>query len=63
VEPSLQELKVIKEVCTLVARRAARLTCVGIAAIMTQLHTDGTDISVGIDGSVFKEVPHFKEVS
>jgi len=47
----------VQSLCDMVAKRAARLAAVGIAAVVTQMGTDGTDIVAGIDGSVFKRHP------
>lgn len=62
-ECDLPDLKVVKEVATLVVRRAARLSAAAVAAVLVQMKTDGTGVSVGIDGSVFKHHPSFKSVS
>ncbi len=47
--------------CELVARRAARLSAVGIAAVVTQMGDDAIGCSAGIDGSVFKKYPKFQQ--
>ena len=50
----------VQEVCGLVARRAARLSAAGVAAVLTQMGTDGVGVNVGFDGSVFKKYPRFQ---
>jgi hexokinase len=62
-ESSINDRRIVQEMCSLVGQRAARLAAAGVAAVMAQMRTDGTGVSVGIDGSVFKKFPHFDEVS
>eukprot|EP01138_Halocafeteria_seosinensis_P002329 gb/GECG01002386.1/.p1 GENE.gb/GECG01002386.1/~~gb/GECG01002386.1/.p1 ORF type:complete len:1013 (+),score=120.11 gb/GECG01002386.1/:1-3039(+) len=50
---------IVKTVCTMVTKRAARLAAVGVASTVTKMGPDGIDCSVGIDGSLFKNHPHF----
>lgn len=52
-----QDRLVVKRVCELVGIRAARLSAVGIAAVVTQIKRH--NLTVGIDGSVFEHYPHF----
>jgi hexokinase len=62
---TLEDRKVVKQVCTLVARRAARLAAAGIAGCVLQMKEAGegvivdssAGVSAGIDGSVFKKHP------
>lgn len=60
-DSSLEDRRVMVEVCELVARRAARLSAVGIAAVVTQMGDEGCESSAGIDGSVFKKYPKFQQ--
>lgn len=59
---TLQDRRVVQEVCTLVARRAARLAAVGVAAVITQMGPDGEGAITAIDGSVFKKFPGYRQV-
>lgn len=59
---SQQDRAVVKRVCTLVSRRAARLAAMGVAGCVTQMGNSGT-VSAGIDGSVFKKHPLVRTVS
>lgn len=62
---ALEDRKVVKQVSTLVARRAARLAAVGVAGCVLQMKEAGegvvidsaAGVSAGIDGSVFKKHP------
>jgi glucose-6-phosphate 1-dehydrogenase len=60
---TLADRTLVKEMCALVARRAARLAAVGIAAVITQMGDDGAGCAAATDGSVYKMYPNFKEVS
>lgn len=52
----------LREVCIFVVERAARLTACAIAAILERHSFDyHTDLSVGIDGSVFELHPTFSQ--
>lgn len=55
-----EDKKVVVEVCSLVACRAARLSAAGVAAVITQMGDVGVGSVVGIDGSVFKKTPGFR---
>jgi hexokinase len=59
---TVQDRRIVKKVCTLVSRRAARLSAVGIAGCVTQMGNSG-HVSAGIDGSVFKKHPLVRGVS
>lgn len=61
VETTLDERRLLADLCTLVMRRAARLTCAGLAAVMHQMGTDGSGVTVGIDGSVYQANPKFQQ--
>ncbi|KAJ3331807.1 hexokinase A [Blyttiomyces sp. JEL0837] len=53
-----QDRLIVKGVCELVGRRAARLSAAGVAAIVTKINRlDGC--TVAIDGSLFELYPHF----
>ena len=58
---TVEDRKLVAEVCALVARRAARLSAAGIAAVIRQMKEKGKGCVVGIDGSVYKKYPNFKE--
>jgi hexokinase len=61
---SLADRKVVRAVCELVAKRAARLAAMGVAAVARQIQRSGYApryLSAGIDGSVFKKYPLFKD--
>ena len=51
--------RIVKRVCDLVARRAARLAAVGVAACVSQMGNAG-HVSAGIDGSVYKKHPRVR---
>lgn len=59
---SQADRRLVQEVCGLVAKRAARLAAVGVAAVVTQMGDDGLNCHCAIDGSVYKKYPHFKAV-
>jgi hexokinase len=58
---SLQDRKVVQEVCAMVVERAARLTACGVTAATRQLGSRGVGCTVGIDGSVFELHPTFAD--
>ncbi|KAF9364227.1 hexokinase A [Mortierella sp. NVP85] len=54
----------IKTVCQLISARAARLSAVGIAALIKKrklLALPNKQVIVGIDGSLFNKYPHFRQ--
>ena len=54
---------VVRDVVALVARRAARLAAMGVAAVLHQMGMpDGRGVNVAVDGSVFKKYPKFPEL-
>lgn len=58
----LEDKKIIKQICLVVPRRAARITACVVFAIVT--HVDKQvkrDHTVAIDGSLFEKYPAFKE--
>ncbi|KAJ3409739.1 hexokinase A [Chytridiales sp. JEL 0842] len=53
-----QDRLIVRGVCELIGRRAARLSAAGVAAIVTKMNRlDGC--TVAIDGSLFELYPHF----
>jgi hexokinase len=58
---TLADRELVAEVCALVARRAARLTAAGLAAIVEQMGAAGAGAVIGVDGSVYKKYPRFAE--
>ena len=57
-DPSFEDRRIVKHVCELIGIRAARLSAVGIAAVLTKMgEFDGC--AVAIDGSVFEFYPDF----
>ncbi|XP_053573022.1 hexokinase-3 [Bombina bombina] len=57
---------VVKEVCTTVSRRAAQFCAAGIAAVVEKIRAnrglDHLDVTVGVDGTLYKLHPHFAGV-
>ncbi|CAO3596751.1 unnamed protein product [Absidia cylindrospora] len=58
--PTIDDRRIVKHICELVARRAARLSAAGIAAVLS--HTGDIDQRsvVAIDGSVYEFLPGFE---
>ncbi|XP_072565066.1 hexokinase-2 isoform X1 [Paramormyrops kingsleyae] len=56
----------VKEVCTVVARRAAQLCGAGLAAVVDKIRENRSlphlSITVGVDGTLYKLHPHFSSV-
>uniref|UniRef100_A0AAR2LY24 Hexokinase-2 n=1 Tax=Pygocentrus nattereri TaxID=42514 RepID=A0AAR2LY24_PYGNA len=56
----------VKEVCTVVARRAAQLCGAGLAAVVDKIRNNRglqeLSITVGVDGTLYKLHPHFSTV-
>ncbi|XP_066278012.1 hexokinase-4-like isoform X1 [Branchiostoma lanceolatum] len=50
----------VREVCRAVSTRAAHLVSAGISAIVNKMGRER--VAVGVDGSVYKYHPHFKEL-
>ena len=59
---TIEDRRIVKDVCMLVARRAARLAAVGIAAVVKQMEESNPTqpVSAGIDGSVYEKHPCIK---
>lgn len=54
-----QDSRIVRLVCETVASRAAHLTGAGIAAVLE--HIKRPEVSIGIDGSLYKLHPRFRE--
>uniref|UniRef100_A0A3Q3K1G4 Hexokinase-2 n=1 Tax=Monopterus albus TaxID=43700 RepID=A0A3Q3K1G4_MONAL len=56
----------VKEVCTVVARRAAQLCGAGLAAVVEKIRENRNlnhlSVTVGVDGTLYKMHPHFSSV-
>ncbi|XP_042332208.1 hexokinase-2 isoform X2 [Sceloporus undulatus] len=65
-ESTCDDSIIVKEVCTIVARRAAQLCGAGMAAVVDKIRENrGLDflkITVGVDGTLYKLHPHFSAV-
>ncbi|KIY72875.1 hexokinase [Cylindrobasidium torrendii FP15055 ss-10] len=73
---SLRDASIVKWICSLVAKRAARLSSVAVAATMLQTgratlvkgdtsHPSATsteEIKIGVDGSLIQFYPHFEDM-
>ncbi|VDN10965.1 unnamed protein product [Dibothriocephalus latus] len=56
---SIQDCRIVRYVCEVIGRRAAHLTGAGIAAVLE--HIKRPEVSIGIDGSLYKLHPRFRE--
>ncbi|KAM6432052.1 hexokinase-2-like [Liasis olivaceus] len=65
-ESTCDDSIIVKEVCTVIARRAAQLCGAGVAAVVDKIRENrGLDIlkvTVGVDGTLYKLHPHFSAV-
>ncbi|XP_066495316.1 hexokinase-2 [Tiliqua scincoides] len=65
-ESTCDDSIIVKEVCTVVARRAAQLCGAGMAAVVDKIRENrGLDflkVTVGVDGTLYKLHPHFSSV-
>ncbi|XP_072288894.1 hexokinase-2 [Eucyclogobius newberryi] len=56
----------VKEVCTVVARRAAQLCGAGLAAVVEKIRENRNlnqlSVTVGVDGTLYKTHPHFSSI-
>ena len=50
----------VRYVCSVVSRRAAHLASAGIATLLNKMGED--NVTVGIDGSVYRFHPHFHDL-
>ncbi|KAM7406256.1 hypothetical protein PAMP_000644 [Pampus punctatissimus] len=66
IEGTCDDSIIVKEVCRTVSRRAAQLCGAGMAAVVDKMREnrglDQLDITVGVDGALYKQHPHFPEV-
>uniref|UniRef100_A0A3P8VRS7 Hexokinase-2 n=1 Tax=Cynoglossus semilaevis TaxID=244447 RepID=A0A3P8VRS7_CYNSE len=57
---------IVKEVCSVVARRAAQLCGAGLAAVVDKIRQNRNlnqfSVTVGVDGTLYKTHPHFSNV-
>ncbi|XP_043912212.1 hexokinase HKDC1-like [Protopterus annectens] len=57
---------IVKEVCGAVSRRAAQLCGAGLAAVIDKIREnrglDHMEITVGVDGTLYKLHPHFSRI-
>ncbi|XP_060643021.2 hexokinase-2 isoform X1 [Anolis sagrei] len=65
-ESTCDDSIIVKEVCAVVARRAAQLCGAGMAAVVDKIRENrGLDffrVTVGVDGTLYKLHPHFSAV-
>ncbi|PKU34719.1 hypothetical protein llap_14976 [Limosa lapponica baueri] len=65
-ETTCDDSIIVKEVCTVVARRAAQLCGAGMAAVVDKIRENrGLDflkVTVGVDGTLYKLHPHFSTI-
>ncbi|XP_054197617.1 hexokinase-2 isoform X3 [Homo sapiens] len=65
-ESTCDDSIIVKEVCTVVARRAAQLCGAGMAAVVDRIREnrglDALKVTVGVDGTLYKLHPHFAKV-
>ncbi|XP_029460023.1 hexokinase-2 [Rhinatrema bivittatum] len=65
-ESTCDDSIIVKEVCTIVAKRAAQLCGAGIAAVVDKIREnrrlDFLKVTVGVDGTLYKLHPHFSAV-
>ncbi|OCT88688.1 hypothetical protein XELAEV_18017318mg [Xenopus laevis] len=61
--PSEQDCVNVQHVCSAVSTRSANLCAAGLAAVATrlQLNNHNLKITIGVDGSVYKQHPKFSE--
>jgi hexokinase len=57
--PAPRDRRIVRRICELVATRAARLSAVGVAAVVTKMERVEDGCTVAIDGSVYEHYPHF----
>lgn len=55
-----QDCENVRYVCSVVSRRAAHLVSAGIATLLNKMGEN--DVTVGIDGSVYRYHPHFHDL-
>jgi hexokinase len=59
----LRELKIVRNVCMMVANRSARLCAAGVAAVLENcgLELSKEPVVVAVDGSVFAKYPKYRQ--
>ncbi|CAG8587082.1 12490_t:CDS:2, partial [Acaulospora morrowiae] len=58
---TLTDRQIVKRICRLVGRRAARLSSLGLAGVIKHCGAVEGGCGIGIDGSLFEFYPNFKE--
>uniref|UniRef100_A0A8D0GUN0 Hexokinase-2 n=1 Tax=Sphenodon punctatus TaxID=8508 RepID=A0A8D0GUN0_SPHPU len=65
-ESTCDDSIIVKEVCTVVARRAAQLCGAGMAAVVDKIRENRKlnflKVTVGVDGTLYKLHPHFSSI-
>ncbi|XP_006870843.1 PREDICTED: hexokinase-2 [Chrysochloris asiatica] len=65
-ETTCDDSIIVKEVCTVVARRAAQLCGAGMAAVVDKIREnrglETLKVTVGVDGTLYKLHPHFAQI-
>lgn len=59
-DASQEDCEILKLVCTVVSTRAAHLVSAAVATVLNKMKRPHT--TVGVDGSVYRYHPHFKEL-
>jgi len=57
---TVRDRVLLREACVNISTRAARLSAVGVVALLEQMDSDGAT-TVAVDGTVFECYPYFKE--
>ncbi|KAI9485145.1 hypothetical protein BDB00DRAFT_773595 [Zychaea mexicana] len=57
---TLMDRQLVKKICQVVGRRAARLSACGLAAVLKQSSLVSAGCTIGIDGSLFEHYPGFE---
>ncbi|XP_041477382.1 hexokinase-2-like isoform X2 [Lytechinus variegatus] len=61
-DPSIDDIMLVRAVCHSVAKRAARLAVAGLAAVTKKVHRENRpEVTIGIDGTLYKKHPLFKK--
>eukprot|EP00002_Diphylleia_rotans_P008241 TRINITY_DN1797_c0_g2_i1.p1 TRINITY_DN1797_c0_g2~~TRINITY_DN1797_c0_g2_i1.p1 ORF type:complete len:446 (+),score=119.15 TRINITY_DN1797_c0_g2_i1:85-1422(+) len=58
---TLEDRKVISQVCQLVSTRAARLSVAGLVAVLEHMGVVGKKCTIAVDGSVYEKYPGFQD--
>ncbi|XP_071495850.1 hexokinase-4-like isoform X2 [Diadema antillarum] len=62
VDPSQEDIDIVKVTCHQVAIRAARLAVAGLAAVTKRVRReDRPEVTIGIDGTLYRKHPLFKQ--